>query len=111
MASSDSLRWESLDDIRICVHGHMRFYVCVCVCRYVRLCDWLKARVYYSKANHLYRAAPSSLMALGGNIMFLEVSVMLFRKALLENNKHIQDIYAKTIKVGTHHTTLQYFDK
>ncbi|XP_062408009.1 adenylate cyclase type 10-like [Sardina pilchardus] len=65
---------------------------------YVRLCDWSQARQFYTKASNVYRESPSNLLAIGGNVMFLELRVLLFRKALLEHNVHIQDIYHKTLK-------------
>ncbi|XP_041919969.1 adenylate cyclase type 10-like isoform X3 [Alosa sapidissima] len=72
-------------------------YSAVCLW-YVRLGDWPQARLFYTKATKVYREAPSSLLAIGGNVMFLELRVLLFRKALLENNAHIQDIYHRALK-------------
>ncbi|KAL2096533.1 hypothetical protein ACEWY4_008681 [Coilia grayii] len=65
---------------------------------YMRLRHWARARVYYTKASSVSGDTPSTLQSISGCLMFLEANVLLFRKALTEQNPRIQDIYQSTLK-------------
>ncbi|XP_034145484.1 adenylate cyclase type 10 isoform X1 [Esox lucius] len=65
---------------------------------YTRLFDWEKACLFYTKAWRVAQQAPSSIQAINGTVVFLECQVLLFRKALVEHNKHIHTIYKNTQK-------------
>uniref|UniRef100_A0A4W5QN41 Uncharacterized protein n=1 Tax=Hucho hucho TaxID=62062 RepID=A0A4W5QN41_9TELE len=82
------------------------YLCCLCVCvsecpvrpRYARLCEWEKACFFYTKACGVTQQAPSSIHSIDGVVMFLECHVLLFRKALVEHNQHIEAIYQSTQK-------------
>ncbi|XP_063060987.1 adenylate cyclase type 10-like [Engraulis encrasicolus] len=65
---------------------------------YVRLTDWNRSRMFYMHASALSREAPSTLQSISGRIMFLEVNVLLVKKALMEFNPNIKHIYKATLK-------------
>ncbi|KAM6945639.1 adenylate cyclase type 10-like [Aplochiton taeniatus] len=65
---------------------------------YTRMCEWEKACVFYSKAQSMALLAATSIHTINGIMMFLECHVLLFRKALVEQNKQIVFIYNKTHK-------------
>ncbi|KAJ8003480.1 hypothetical protein DPEC_G00148750 [Dallia pectoralis] len=65
---------------------------------YTRLFDWEKACLFYTKAWRVTQQVPPSIYSIGGIVMLLECQVLLFRKALVEHNKHILTIYKNTQK-------------
>ncbi|XP_067117035.1 adenylate cyclase type 10-like [Osmerus mordax] len=69
---------------------------------YTRLCDWERARFFYTRVCAIVPQTPASIQSTSGGAMFLEASVLLFRKAMMENNKHILLIY---------HTTQKHFSE
>ncbi|XP_046887362.1 adenylate cyclase type 10-like [Hypomesus transpacificus] len=65
---------------------------------YTRLRDWERARFFYTRVCAIVPQTPASIQSTSGGAMFLESSVLLFRKALMENNKHILLLYHTTQK-------------
>ncbi|XP_015214518.2 adenylate cyclase type 10 [Lepisosteus oculatus] len=66
---------------------------------YARICEWDRVCFFYVKARGLACQAPSSLQSINGHVKFLECHVLVFRKALSEQNKHVMKIYQKTQKL------------
>ncbi|XP_030623566.1 adenylate cyclase type 10-like [Chanos chanos] len=60
---------------------------------YVRLHEWERAHRFYCKAYRLSRELPVSIHSCRGVVMFLECSVLLFGKALVDRSTHAKTIY------------------
>ncbi|KAI4900581.1 hypothetical protein NFI96_017263, partial [Prochilodus magdalenae] len=67
---------------------------------YARLGVWKKVTLFFRKAHDVYIEIPASIHSHRGEVMFLECSVLLLRKALSgqDKDKDAKTIYNKTIK-------------